>query len=120
MFGITTQTSCTKKLLVQPTAIANQTRLWYTRVPFKYTTLVRLRTLFPTYQLPRVGSYTLRDYGDSGPDSTPDSPWTSSTSSSPSGPGMTGSGGGAAIASVDFLAQAYTGRYAATGNSAHV
>jgi hypothetical protein len=37
MFGITMQTSCTKKLLVKPTATANQTRL-YTRVPYKYYT----------------------------------------------------------------------------------
>jgi hypothetical protein len=36
-FGITMYTSCTKKLLVQPTATANQTRL-YTRVPYKYYT----------------------------------------------------------------------------------
>jgi hypothetical protein len=39
-----------------------------------------------------------KDYGDSGPDSIPYSPWMSSASSS-SGPGMIGSGGGAAIAS---------------------
>jgi hypothetical protein len=38
-FGITTQTSCTKKLQVQPTAIVNQTRLLYTRVPYKHYTL---------------------------------------------------------------------------------
>jgi hypothetical protein len=38
----------------------------------------------------------LKDYGDSGLDSTLDSPWMSSTSSS-AGPGMTGSGGGTAI-----------------------
>jgi hypothetical protein len=36
-FGITMQTSCTKKLLVQPTATANQTWL-YTRVPYQYYT----------------------------------------------------------------------------------
>jgi hypothetical protein len=41
----------------------------------------------------------LKDYGDSGPGSTPDSPWMSSTSSSYVGPGMTSSGGRAAIAS---------------------
>jgi hypothetical protein len=97
MFGVTMQTSCTKKLLVQPTTIANQTRL-YTRVPTT-TTLVRLRILFPTYQLPRVGSSMLKDYGDSGPNSTPDSPWMSSASSSSGGPGMTGSGGGTVVAS---------------------
>jgi hypothetical protein len=62
----------------------------------------------------------LRVYGDAGPDSIPDSPWISSTSSSCAGPGMTGSGGGTAIASVDFLVQAYTDRYAAIRNSAHV
>jgi hypothetical protein len=39
----------------------------------------------------------LKDYGDSGLDSTPDSPWMSSTSSSSASPGMTGSGGGTAI-----------------------
>jgi hypothetical protein len=39
-----------------------------------------------------------KNYGDSGPDSTPDSPWMSSASSS-SYPGMTGSEGGTAIAS---------------------
>jgi hypothetical protein len=39
-----------------------------------------------------------KNYGDSGPDTTPDSPWMSSASSS-SCPGMTGSGGGTAIAS---------------------
>jgi hypothetical protein len=38
-FGITTQISCTRKLLVQPTAITNQPRLLYTRVPFNYYTL---------------------------------------------------------------------------------
>jgi hypothetical protein len=38
-FGITMQTSCTKKLLVQPTAIVNQTRLLYTRVSYKHYTL---------------------------------------------------------------------------------
>jgi hypothetical protein len=37
-FGITMQTSCPTRFLVQPTAIANQTRLFYTRVPFKYYT----------------------------------------------------------------------------------
>jgi hypothetical protein len=41
----------------------------------------------------------LKDYGDSGPDSTPDSPWMSSASSYSTGSGMTGSGGGTAIAS---------------------
>jgi hypothetical protein len=51
------------------------------------------------YQLPRVGSSMLRDYGDSGPDSSPDSPWMSSASSSSAGQGMTGSGGGTATAS---------------------
>jgi hypothetical protein len=96
-FGITMQTSGTKKLLVQPTATANQCGC--TLGFLTNTTLVRLRILFPTYQLPRVGSSMLRDYGDSGPDSTPDSPWMSSTSSSFVGPGMTGSGGRTAIAS---------------------
>jgi hypothetical protein len=37
-FGITMQTSCTTRFLVQPTAIVNQTRLFHTRVPFKYYT----------------------------------------------------------------------------------
>jgi hypothetical protein len=40
-----------------------------------------------------------KNYGDSGPDSTPDSPWMSSASYSSTSPGMIGSGGGAAIAS---------------------
>jgi hypothetical protein len=40
-----------------------------------------------------------KNYGDSGPDSIPLSPWILSTSSSSSRPGMTGFGGGAATAS---------------------
>jgi hypothetical protein len=39
-----------------------------------------------------------KDYGEAGPNSTPDSPWISSASPS-SSPGLTGSGGGATIAS---------------------
>jgi hypothetical protein len=38
-FGITMQTNCTTRFLVQPTAIVNQTRLLYTRVPYKHYTL---------------------------------------------------------------------------------
>jgi hypothetical protein len=38
-----------------------------------------------------------QDYGDSGPDSTPNSSWMSSASSSSGGPGMTGSRGGAYV-----------------------
>jgi hypothetical protein len=41
----------------------------------------------------------LRDYGDSGPDSIPDSPWISSASSSHADPRMAGSGGGTATTS---------------------
>jgi hypothetical protein len=72
MFGITMQTSRTKKLLAQPTAIVNQTRL-HTRVPYKYYTRTT-QNFISTCQLPRVGSSMLKNYGDSGPDSTPDSP----------------------------------------------
>jgi hypothetical protein len=74
-FGVTLQTSCTKKLLVQATATANQRGC--TLGFLTNTTLVRFRILFPTYQLPTVGSPMLEDNGDLGPDSTPDLPWTS-------------------------------------------
>jgi hypothetical protein len=72
MFGITMQTICIKKLLVHRTATATKRDC-----PLGFltnTTLLQLRILFPTYQLPRFGSSTRRDYDDSGPDSIPDSP----------------------------------------------
>jgi hypothetical protein len=62
----------------------------------------------------------LKDYGDSGPDSIPDSPWISSTSSSCAGPGMIGSGVERLELPVDFLVQVYIDRYVATRNYAHV
>jgi hypothetical protein len=66
-----------------------------------------------------VGSSMPENYGESGPYSTPDSPWMSSTSSSLSGPGMTGFGVELLSLPVDSLVQTYTGHYAATGSSAH-
>jgi hypothetical protein len=93
------QTSCIKgRLLVQPTTKTNQKQLHTLGVPYNYYTRTT-QHFIPTYQLPRVGSSMPKNYGDSGPDSTQDSPWMSSASSSSSGPGMTGYGGGAAIAS---------------------
>jgi hypothetical protein len=95
LLGLQCRLAAQKKLLAQPTTTTNQHTLGF----LKTITFVRLRTLFQTYQLPRVGSSMPKNYGDSGLDSTPDSPWMSSAYSSSSGMGMTGSGGGAAIAS---------------------
>jgi hypothetical protein len=85
------QTGYTKKPLVQPTTIVNQT-WWYARIPYKYPTLTTQNFIFPHASFLGLGSSILRDYGDSDPDSIPDSPWMSSASSSPAGPGMIGSG----------------------------
>jgi hypothetical protein len=86
------------RFLVQLTAMVNQKLLWYTRVPYN-TTLLMAQNLISHVPTSKGGVFHTKGYGDSGPDSIPDSPWISSTSYSLSGPGMTGSGGGAAIAS---------------------
>jgi hypothetical protein len=71
--GLQGRLAAMTRFLVQLTAITDQKWSGYTRIPHN-TAFLQLRLLFPMDQLPRVGSSTLRDYGDSGPDSIPDSP----------------------------------------------
>jgi hypothetical protein len=69
LLGLQCRLAARKKLLVQPTTKTNQTQL-HTLGFLTTMTLVRLKTLLQTYQLPRVGSSMSKDYGVSGPDST--------------------------------------------------
>jgi hypothetical protein len=58
-FGIQGRLAAMTRFLVQPTMIVDQKWSWYTRVPYN-TTLLRLRILSLTDQLPRVRSCILR------------------------------------------------------------